>query len=67
MVTEGVTGCVALALTVPIPWLMVTVSAPVELQESVAETPSHMLVVSASMLTVGRAFTVMVALSVTDP
>ena len=65
MVTEGVTACSALALTGPIPWLILAVSAFVTVQLRVAEVSSVIVpesVVNESIT--GRVFTVTVTLSV---
>ena len=61
------TLCDPLAPTVPIPWLMVRVSAPPELHVRMADEPAQISVKSAEILTVGRLFTVTVTFAVRVP
>ena len=54
-------------VTSPMPWLRLRLSASVELHDRIAEEPSHMVVASALMLTVGSMFTVTVTVALRDP
>jgi len=67
VVTVGFTSVDPLWATEPIPWSMLTLSAPVELHESVDISPEVIFDGLAEMLTIGKLFTVMVALSVAVP
>jgi len=66
-VTAGVTSVVPLAAAVPMPLLMITVSALLALQINVVDSPWMIVVVLADMLTVGTAFTVTITLAVSVP
>jgi len=67
VVTEGVTLIDPLDATVPIPWSMLTLSAPEEVHERVVEPPGAISVSLALMLTVGISPTATVTLAVLDP
>jgi len=67
VVIVGFTGWLPLRATEPIPLSMLTLSAPVELQERVDDSPEAMFVGLAEILTMGKLFTVMVTLSVAVP
>jgi len=67
VVTDGVTLTEPFASTVPMPLLMLAVSASLEVQLSTEDPPSLMVSGDADMLTVGPWDTIIVAVSVTTP
>jgi len=67
VVTAGLTFLLPLAATVPMDWSMLTVVASVVVQARLAVPPLVITVGVAVMLTVGRRFTVTVAVCVAVP